>query len=59
LGVCSLLGIFLKISTSFSQKALCINLDKNGLGDILGDFFSQNHLVTLLSGASRLIMYYA
>jgi hypothetical protein len=28
---------------------LCINFGKNGLGNILGDFFSQTHLVTLVA----------
>jgi hypothetical protein len=37
----------------FPRKKLCINFDKNGLGNTLG-VFSQSHLVTLLSTFSYL-----
>jgi hypothetical protein len=37
-------------ATLFKGKSyVCINFDKNRLAHILGDFFTQAHLVTLLS----------
>jgi hypothetical protein len=56
MGDCLLWAVFLKLRSSthfvllFPRKKLYINFDRNGFGYILSDFFSQTHLVTLLSG---------
>jgi hypothetical protein len=43
----------------FTEKVRLLNLDKDGLGYVLGDFFSQKHLVTLGTSTMIHIFYWA